>query len=429
MDAYASETSKGMLWLQASGRLGLLLVGLSTIAAGTCVFLAEGAVRYVAVGFLLLQILVLLNATAAYGLATRAFTATFKQRSMAQDSHAQVQELFAMTDMLQAAESYSDAGAVLNAAAARLLPDCGGAFYVFNNSRDRLDLSHSWNYPEGHRPPESLSPDQCWALKRGKPHLNSPIAETLCCMHHGTGIAASEIPMIARGKVHGLLIVAMEDSAKATQKLQETHRTARALADSISLAIANIALREKLQTQSLRDPLTGLYNRRYMEDSLHRYSELTKRGGPSLSAIMMDLDNFKRLNDEEGHARGDAVLAAVASSIVSNVRPSDIVCRYGGEEFLILLPDSDLKAGRDLAERLRLQTEQLGAAYDCKISASFGVSSMPETVLEKNELIEQADKALYHAKRNGKNRVEIAQTSDHPSGRDPETTPRLAAAN
>ena len=332
----------------------------------------------------------------------------------ARQAHEQVEELFAMTDMLQAAEDHEDAGAVLMATAIRLLPDFGGALYVFNNSRDRLDLAKSWNCSAGFNPGETLLPGNCWALKRGKPHINDPATGTLCCMHHIGEAATIEVPMMARGQVHGLITLAVE-ADDAMEQLRGVRRLARAMADSMSLALSNIALREKLRTQSLRDPLTGLYNRRYMEDALERYVSLAERTGTSTSVIMIDLDNFKRLNDEHGHAKGDAVLRDVAAQLIGGLRPSDVVSRYGGEELMVILPGCSLEGAELKAEGLRARIEGLSDAHGTPISASFGVASVPETSTSPADVVPMADAALYLAKQAGKNCVRL---SERRAGRD-----------
>jgi diguanylate cyclase (GGDEF)-like protein len=325
----------------------------------------------------------------------------------------QVEELFAMTDMLQAAEDHDDAGAVLMATAQRLLPDFGGALYVFNNSRDRLDLAKSWNTGEGFHPAEVLLPGNCWALKRGKPHINDPGSQTLCCLHHSGSASTVEVPMMARGSVYGLLVLAIE-AEDAFAVLMAHRRLARALADSMSLALSNIALREKLRTQSLRDPLTGLYNRRYMEDALERYISLAERTGSATSVVMIDLDNFKRLNDENGHAKGDSVLRDVAAQLVAALRPSDVVSRYGGEELMVILPNCGLDDAMLKAEMLRVRVESLSEAHGVPISASFGVAVVPETSSSQADVVPMADAALYAAKQAGKNCIRAADRRGNP---------------
>lgn len=340
----------------------------------------------------------------------------------AQDSHRQIEELFAMTDMLQAAETYDDASAILMATSQRLLPQYGAALYVFNNSRDRLDLARAWNLPETYVAPETLSPSNCWALKRGKPHINDASVHTLVCAHHIGDTATVEIPMMAAGQLHGLLILTAAPSEQAFQRLKDVRRLGRALADSMSLALSNIGLRDKLRTQSLRDPLTGLYNRRYMEDALERFVSMGSRNGSPTAVVMLDLDNFKRLNDEHGHAKGDAVLRDVAGQLVGALRPTDVVCRHGGEELLVILPDCDIENALTKAEIMRERIERLGEAHRIPISASFGVATVPETSISATDVIPMADNALYQAKQAGKNCVRAADRRASQEG----PAPRLA---
>ena len=340
----------------------------------------------------------------------------------ARDAGLQVEELFAMTDMLQAAEDHDDAGAVLTATAQRLLPQYGGALYVFNNSRDRLDLAKAWNQSPGFSPASSLLPGNCWALKRGKPHINDAHSGTLCCMHQLGSASTVEVPMMARGQVFGLLMLSLEGD-DVFAELKDVRRVARALADSMSLALSNISLREKLRTQSLRDPLTGLYNRRYMEDALERYLSLAERSGTATTVVMIDLDNFKRVNDEHGHAKGDAVLRDVAGQLVGALRPSDVVSRYGGEELVVILPNCGTEDAAAKAEIMRERIYSLSEVHGVAVSASFGVASVPETSATGADIIPMADAALYAAKEAGKNCVVIAEKRGM---REDKPQPRLA---
>lgn len=318
----------------------------------------------------------------------------------------QIEQLFALTDTLQSADTNEHAAYVLQSASRRLLPGCGGALYVFNNSRDRLDLIHAWDMPEGYVPTASLTPVNCWALKRGKDHLNDMDPAALSCSHYVGEVASIEVPMLARGAVFGLLILA--DRHGKGDNVENARRLARALADSTSLALSNISLREQLRTQSLRDPMTGLYNRRYMEDALERFAAMAQRRKQSTAAVMIDLDDFKKLNDEHGHAKGDAVLKDVAAQLVGAVRSSDIVCRYGGEELLVILPECSLQEAVGRAEIMRARIAALSDSHGCQISASLGVSSIAETAGSATELLSSADNALYLAKSEGKNQVKSA---------------------
>lgn len=322
-------------------------------------------------------------------------------------SRTQVRHLFEMTDMLQSAADHHDANAVLRATAGELIGGFSGALYVFNNSRDRLVLSTSWACEEGSHLPEAIAINQCWAMKRGKPHINYSGGRALCCEHHASGLAALEIPMVARGENLGLLQVFAQGS-DAEARLAAILPLSSALGDAMSLALSNIALREKLRNQALRDPLTGLYNRRYMEDSLDRYVRLAQREGRKVSVIMIDLDHFKRLNDEHGHATGDAVLREAAAAIVGALRETDVACRYGGEEMIVFLPDCSLEDAAVKAEQIRERIEALSGTHGAKVSASLGVSSVPSTSSNSADLVKAADTALYRAKHGGRNQVAIA---------------------
>lgn len=324
-------------------------------------------------------------------------------------SRAQVTRLFEMADVLQSATDYTDANQVLKATAADLLPGFGGALYVFNNSRDRLVLSTCWGHDEGMTLYETIPPDDCWALKRGKPHLNRQDGQKLCCEHHHGDGTVLEIPMVARGEIMGLFQL-FAQGGDAEARLETVTELAVAIADGMSLALANMALREKLRNQALRDPLTGLYNRRYMEDSLQRFVRLAERENREISVVMVDLDHFKRLNDEHGHAFGDAVLRDTAMAIVGALRETDIVCRYGGEELVVILPDCSLERAADKAEMLRQRIEALSKTHAAPISASFGVAGVPYTSNSVTDLLAAADSALYEAKQDGRNRVVKAPT-------------------
>jgi diguanylate cyclase (GGDEF)-like protein len=258
-------------------------------------------------------------------------------------------------------------------------------------------------------PPETIQPDSCWALKRGKPHLNRVDGSKLCCEHHNGPDTVLEIPMIARGEIMGLFQL-FSTGENAEARLEAITGLGSAIADGMSLALANMGLREKLRNQALRDPLTGLYNRRYMEDCLQRFVRLADRENREVSVVMVDLDHFKALNDQHGHAFGDAVLRDTAMTIVGALRETDIVCRYGGEEMVVILPDCNLDRAADKAELLRTRIEGLGQTHAAEISASFGVASVPYTSAGVTDLLAAADAALYRAKQAGRNRVMAAPT-------------------
>ncbi len=316
----------------------------------------------------------------------------------------EVETLFGMTEILQSAATRDDVNAVLRATASQLLPDLGGTLYVFNNSRDRLDFATEWGVPSG--APVHIVPDSCWALKRGKPHLNTNDAEALRCAHSDLGVASFEIPIVARGEVHGLLALRGTPLTESETR-KRIQPIVIALADAMSLALSNIALSERLRNQALRDPLTSLYNRRFLEEMLERLTTDAERRRAPVAAIMMDLDHFKNLNDHYGHAAGDLALRDTASAVLACLRPADIGCRYGGEELAILLPDTTLEEAVTRAEQIRVRISATTSS-SIPVTASFGVASMPENCSRASELLPVADKALYLAKDQGRNRVVAA---------------------
>lgn len=385
---------------------------------------AQSNIDWMVKAVVVLQLLTGLFCIVVFAVAARRSGIESRERALAVTnatrSREEVMRLFEMTDMLQSAQGQGDANRVLRATAMELMPDLGGALYVFNNSRDRLVLSESWNLGDGPVPAEAIALSQCWALKRGKRHFNHPDGDRLSCEHHEGGVNVLEIPMAARGEVLGLLCLRTA-TADGHARLEGVAELGTALADAMSLALANLALSDKLRSQALRDPLTGLYNRRYMEDTLQRVSQLAQREQQSVAVMMIDLDHFKRLNDQHGHAKGDAVLRDSAAVILNQLRESDVACRYGGEELLIVLPNCGLDDAVGKAERLRIGIAGLSQP-GVAVSASIGVAAIPANAGSAQDLVKAADAALYAAKQAGRNRVASAPVMAGWSG------PELVAA-
>jgi diguanylate cyclase (GGDEF)-like protein len=295
---------------------------------------------------------------------------------------------------------------------------------VFNNSRDRLDLATSWGCGgtdrEAGPQPDHITPASCWALKRGKPHRNAAGIGALRCAHAVPGVVSLEIPMAARGEVYGLLELEAEGE-DAEARLLDIQQIAGALADAMSLALSSISLRERLRNQALRDPLTGLYNRRFLEEMLERLTLEAERRRSPLAVMMIDLDHFKLLNDQFGHATGDAVLRQTATIITTSLRATDVACRYGGEELAILMPDCGVESALAKAELIRLSITAMSKDGRLPhVSASFGIACTPETTARAEDLLPAADAALYVAKQQGRDRVVAAALRGQP--------PKLALA-
>jgi diguanylate cyclase (GGDEF)-like protein len=183
----------------------------------------------------------------------------------------------------------------------------------------------------------------------------------------------------------------------------------RGVVDTLALALANLRLRETLRQQSIRDPNTGLYNRRYLEETSSRELRRMERSGQPMAMIMLDVDHFKQFNDTFGHEAGDLVLKQVASTLLDHARESDVVSRYGGEEFALMMPGTSLADAAERAEALRKAIKQLHLTHRGHtlgtITASFGVSAFPDLGASWVEIVNAADRSLYQAKADGRDRV------------------------
>lgn len=318
------------------------------------------------------------------------------------------------TGMLQSCQTRDEIMALTSAVVEDLLPDCSGRCYLLRASHDILEATASFGAPPLVASSEQMLPDQCWALRRGRPHLTADGRSGARCAHLDRADAAGEaatlcIPLAAQGALLGLLHVSGPARADADADEAETTAAVAAVAEQLAMALANLQLRESLRMQSLRDGLTGLFNRRYLEESLARELRRCERRQLPLSVLMLDIDHFKRFNDEHGHAAGDAVLAHVASTLQSLVRAEDIACRYGGEEFTVLMPEADAASALDRAEQIR---STIGSAALLHLSGtlgpvttSIGVATFPADGSTPASLLAAADAMLYRAKAAGRNRV------------------------
>jgi len=323
----------------------------------------------------------------------------------------EVATLFRMGELLQSSLSSDDIRRVVAHTAEELLPDVGGAFHVFSNSRDRLDTLGNWGAGLPERMSDHFAPHDCWALKRGRPHGRAA-GDGLRCDHAGEERSCGLcVPMQARGEVYGVL--QFFDDAGGT-KLAGRLDLAQALADGVSLSLANLALREKLRNQALRDELTGLYNRRFLEETLQRILAHAERRRSPVAVMMLDLDHFKQVNDRYGHATGDAVLREVGGLLQARLRRMDVACRYGGEELVVLMPDCTAVEALARAQEICALVRSLRDRPDSTLPAvtvSIGVAAWPEHGEQMGRVIEAADAALYAAKRTGRDRAMPAEAT------------------
>jgi diguanylate cyclase (GGDEF)-like protein/PAS domain S-box-containing protein len=324
-----------------------------------------------------------------------------------------------MGEQLQSCQTIEEACAISAQYIQELFPADQGALYLIDPAKDLAEAVNMWG--DATSMEKIFMPLDCWAIRRGRPHLVDNSHPGLLC-GHTTGSPAGKylcVPMIANGETIGILHLnhpaPEQDQQTSTDRLNNSeHQTQLALAtaENIALALSNLKLRETLRQQSIRDILTGLFNRRYMEESLARELHRAEREKKPVGVIMFDIDHFKEFNDLFGHDGGDALLRELGVFLNNHTRGGDIVSRYGGEEFVVVLPGATLEDTRLWAEELRqgvkeLQVYSLGKPLN-KCTLSLGVAAFPEHGVASDEILKNADIALYRAKSEGKDRVVVA---------------------
>ncbi|WP_109484534.1 diguanylate cyclase [Occallatibacter savannae] len=289
----------------------------------------------------------------------------------------------------------------------RLLPGSSGCLYMINNSRNHVEAVSFWGSPSHD---DFSQPESCCALRSGQPRWRRPGISEIQCAHFSASAPERYHcrPIVAYGNTIGLLYLQC-DSDELVMQVNQHMDAVRQLIQITALAIATLNLRAKLENQSIRDSLTGLFNRHFMQISLEREMTRARRRKQIMAVLMLDADHFKRFNDTHGHAAGDAVLKAFADIFLSNIRSEDIACRYGGEEFTIILPDTTVKGACDRAESILTAISQLQVSsgrdsFD-GFSVSIGIAFFPGDGETAEELLQHADAALYDAKHNGRNQV------------------------
>jgi diguanylate cyclase (GGDEF)-like protein len=324
--------------------------------------------------------------------------------------------------LLAACTKLDEAYDVISRLLRQLLPHDEGALYVVGTSRRIIERAMAWG-AGGEALAAAFSPEECWAVRRGQPHVVAAGSDGVACAHATAAAALHQvcIPLIAQGEVLSVLCLRLspgggEPTAGAREALAEKLRLATAAAEPIAMALANLKLRETLQNQSIRDPLTGLYNRRFLQETFAKELSRVRRHERPLGVIVLDVDHFKRFNDTFGHAAGDTLLAAVGKLLAASFRHEDIVCRYGGEEFVMVLPYASLEDTARRAEGVRAAIARLKLQHQGTplgpVTASLGVAAFPQQGDEEAALIEAADAALYRAKHAGRDRVEVASVTD-----------------
>jgi diguanylate cyclase (GGDEF)-like protein len=324
------------------------------------------------------------------------------------DRNREIIALGEMANALQACLSVDEAAEVVKRFCASWCPQDSGAIYLFQSSRNYLDAIAAWGASPA---APSFPPNDCWALRRGQAYRAGVTGSELRCAHAHPDAEAGAgyccVPMTAQGNVLGLLHLAFAPGVGAPEG-EERYRLAGVLADQLGVVLANLKLRDALRDQSIRDHLTGLHNRRFLEESLERELARARRLHGRFAVCMLDADHFKRINDRYGHETGDAVLAALGKAIRDSCRRNDLACRYGGEEFTVVLSDAGAEAARQWGERLLAKVRKLelrsGETRIGPITMSAGLAFYPDHGEDAETLLQAADTALYEAKRSGRDR-------------------------
>lgn len=323
--------------------------------------------------------------------------------------HQEITLLNQMSDLLQACLTQEESCTVLAQLLPCLFPQSSGAVFLISDSQNPVEAITTW----GTSTSQTLFvAHECFALRRGQPHFVEDTSNGLCCPHLLRPLPPTYccVPMVARGKAIGVLYFS---PAETEPLMPVQHQLAITVAQQIALALANLKLYETLHNQSIRDALTGLFNRRYLEESLTQELHRAQRSQHTLSLIVIDVDHFKRFNDTFGHDAGDAVLRELGKFLQDNVRGSDIACRFGGEEMVLILPGAALADAQQRAEQLRQGVKQLTIKHHQslgQVTISLGVACFPDHADSRAALMKAADAALYQAKAEGRDRVVTADS-------------------
>ncbi len=350
-----------------------------------------------------------------------------KQMKMARE----VQLLGELNEWLQSSSSLTELFDMVARYLTHILPDAEGSIYVYSNSRDVLDGWAAWN---GASFKAHIRPDECWGLRRGRTYAYGTSAVNFACEHTHPHDDRPYFcfPVLAHGETVGLMHLQARDGVDADH-FRSTIKLGQMCAEQISMAIANVQMRDELHDQSVRDPLTGLFNRRHMTETLRHLTDKVNKTGVGYALISVDVDHFKKFNDTHGHDAGDMVLRAVGTVLERHADGDELACRMGGEEFMLLLPAADQKAALERAEKLRKAVEGVKVRYGeralPKITISSGVALAPEHGTLPQDIMKCADDALYKAKDSGRNQVVVASVEVlDGTANDAETSVPLLAA-
>lgn len=326
-----------------------------------------------------------------------------------------------MNDLLRACYSRTEAYRLIALSLREVFPNVSGFLAAPVPTGQAFEVVAEWG--ENLDSPEPFLADDCWALKRGHHHEAMSPTSGIHCRHFIRPPAGGYlcIPLVIRKTSLGLL----HFIARPGERMEYSQvQLAISLSEAITLSLSNLSLHEALLEQAIRDPLTGLFNRRYLEETLARELHRVQRSNTTLCVAMMDVDHFKTFNDAYGHEAGDEVLRALGDVFRDGLRKSDIPCRFGGEEFTLILPDASLDNARMRVETVcrafkALQIRSSGRLLPPS-TVSAGIAIAPFHGSTVDSILRVADGALYAAKLGGRDRVAVAEISAPPTLPPPE---------
>jgi diguanylate cyclase (GGDEF)-like protein len=324
--------------------------------------------------------------------------------------HRKTLQINRLNDLLQSSRSEHEALDVIRLSLTEIFAEQSGCLALVLERARELECVAAWGMDM--HVPAAFEVDDCWALRRGEVH-EAPRSGDLACAHfdevppHGYMC----LPLMVRGDTLGLLHLALPPGL-ADDSLVEIRDLARSVVETIKLSLSNLRLRVALQEQATHDVLTGLFNRRYLDETLPRELHRVQRSGGHLALAMLDIDHFKRFNDEMGHEAGDLVLRGIGRILRENLRKSDVGCRYGGEELLVIMPDSTIEDAQarltDICEMIRAMKIRYREGTLPNVTVSAGIAGSGDGQVDETALLRAADDALYAAKAGGRDRIVVA---------------------
>lgn len=345
----------------------------------------------------------------------------YTQKIQEKESEASI--IAELSQTLQACVSLDEVNQILHKFCEKLFNSFSGAIYLYREVEHQLVRTVIWGAASALR--STICIEDCLAFRTNRPFAVELNQSSIICQHVSDADLPNQtkskmkyslcVPMVAQGKILGLFFLYNRQPGSDQTDHDTVLGKAVIVAEYVSLITANLNFRNALRQEAIRDPLTYLFNRRYMLETMERELRRAERANGHLGIIMADIDYFKRVNDTYGHECGDLVLKEVANIFKTRLRAEDVPTRLGGEEFLLILPGASLEDSVRRAETLRLAVKEQHLMYHGQelgiITISIGVSAFPDIGATAQVLVETADAALYRAKQGGGDRVETGKVS------------------